>query len=82
MNAEQLHDDVLKNGTPYTLEGGIQVRRGRVARQNVIQMIAPNDNVARTLRNLGVVHEGGVQPIDYVPRNYDLDAGKRSTSGF
>ena len=30
-------------------------------------MIAPNDNMARTLRNLGVVHEGGVQPIDYVP---------------
>ena len=29
VNAEQLHDDVLKNRTPYTLEGGIQVRRGR-----------------------------------------------------
>ena len=36
VDARQLVVDVLKNNVTYTLEGGIQVRRGTVARQPVI----------------------------------------------
>ena len=67
VNAAQLVADVLRNGLTYTLEGGIQVRPGRVGREPVVQLIPPNADVGRTLRSLGVLYEKGVQPIHYLP---------------
>ncbi len=73
VNAEQLEADILRNNLEYTLEGNIQVRRGRVGRENVIQLIPPNQEVARNLVRLGTVSERGVTPVYYVPNNYRGD---------
>jgi hypothetical protein len=67
VDAGQLHTDVLKNGLNYTLEQGIQVKRGRVNRQSVVQFIPPNPNIANTLKGMGLIYERGVQPIYYLP---------------
>lgn len=67
VNAAQLITDVLRNNLSYTLEGGIQVRPGRVGRDPVIQLIPPNPGVGQTLRNMGVLYEKGIQPIYYLP---------------
>ncbi len=66
----QLYTDVLRNNLSYTLEGGIQVRRGRVGRENVVQIIPPERNIAATLMRMGVLHERGVVPIYYVPEEH------------
>ncbi len=70
VNVLQLHDDVLRNGTRYTLENNIQVLRGRVAREQVIQMIPPNKEVGDRLLELGLRYESGVVSIYYVPSKY------------
>lgn len=67
VDASQLHTDVLKNGLSYTLEGGIEVKRGRVNRQSVVQFIPPNQNIANTLKGMGLIYERGVQPVYYLP---------------
>ncbi|HLJ25301.1 MAG TPA: strawberry notch family protein [Candidatus Angelobacter sp.] len=67
VNARQLMTDVLHNGTRYELEGGIQVRRGRVSRNQVVQLIPPNANVGTRLKDLGVIYERGMQPVYYLP---------------
>jgi hypothetical protein len=67
VNASQLHTDVLRNGLTYTLEGNIQVRRGRVGRDQVVQFLPPNPDVAVNLRRMGVLHERGVTPVYYLP---------------
>lgn len=67
VDASQLHTDVLKNGLSYTLEQGIQVKRGRVNRQPVVQFIPPNQNVANSLKAMGLIYERGVQPVYYLP---------------
>jgi 2'-5' RNA ligase len=69
VNARQLIVDVLRNNVAYTLEGGIQVRRGRVARDKVIQLIPPNPEVAKNLQALGAVYERGAAPVYYVPND-------------
>jgi RNAse (barnase) inhibitor barstar len=68
VNARQLMLDVLANNTKYTLEGGIQVRRARIAKESVIQMVPQNQDVARNLQNLGLMFERQMTgPIYYVP---------------
>ena len=67
VNTAQLIADVLRNNLSYTLEGGIQVRPGRIGREPVIQLIPPNRDVAENLKRLGVLYEKGVQPVYYVP---------------
>ena len=69
VNANQLNYDVMRNGLQYRLETGIQVRRGRVAGRPVLQFITHDDNVARNLVSMGVLHERGVQPIYYAPND-------------
>ena len=56
----------------YSLEGGIQVRRGRVARDQVIQLIPPNADVGRNLLGVGAVYERGVQQAQEA-----LDSGRK-----
>lgn len=73
VNAQQIRTDVLENGTPYQLEGGVQVKVGRVAGKKVVQFIPPNEQVAANLRNLGVVYEKGVMPIHYLANNVERD---------
>lgn len=73
VNAQQIRTDVLENGTPYQLEGGIQVKLGRVAGKKVVQFVPPNEQVAANLRNLGVVYEKGVMPIHYLANNVERD---------
>ncbi len=63
----QLLRDVLINGTPFNLEGGIRVVRGRVAKTPVIQFIVNNDATLRNLKSLGVVSEKGITPVHYLP---------------
>lgn len=63
----QLRTDVLRNNLTYTLEGGIQVRRGTIARQPVIQLIPAAAGQGDALRALGVLYERGVMPVFYVP---------------
>jgi hypothetical protein len=63
----QVIPDVLNNGTQYDLEGGIKLRRGRVARQSVVQFVASNPNTLKDLKDMGVLHEIGIQPIYYLP---------------
>jgi hypothetical protein len=67
VNAAQLEIDVLRNGTTYELETGVQVRRNRVGRDPVIQMIPQTQDVANHLVNLGLVYEKGVTRLYYVP---------------
>jgi hypothetical protein len=67
VSAEQLVADVLRNNLTYALEGNIQVRRGRVGRENVIQLIPPSQESAESLKRLGVIYERGVMPVYYVP---------------
>lgn len=69
VNAKQIWNDVLRNNTPYQLEGGIQVKQGRVAGKRVVQFIPPNEDVAHNLRHLGVIYEKGVMPIHYLADN-------------
>src|SRR5205823_5140339 len=70
VNTEQLYTDVLRNNLTYTLEGGIQVRQGRVSRQEVIQLIPPSKEIASNLQKMGVISERGVTPIYYIPNNH------------
>ena len=67
VNTRQLILDVLRNNLPYTLEGNIQVRRGRVGREFVIQLQPANPEQGQNLRSIGVLHERGVVPIYYIP---------------
>lgn len=70
----QLLRDVLINGTPFNLEGGIRVVRGRVAKTPVIQFMVSNDAAMSNLKNLGVVTERGITPVHYLP----TDASKQA----
>lgn len=70
----QMLRDVLINGTPFNLEGGIRVVRGRVAKTPVLQFMASNDAALRNLKSLGVVTERGITPVHYLP----TDASKQS----
>lgn len=72
VNAGQIVDDVLRNGTNYTLEGGIQVRRGTVSRSRVIQIVPATDAQAQNLMRMGVLYEKGITPIYYVPTGDDV----------
>lgn len=67
VDENQIVADVLKNGTRYDLEGGIAIRRGRVGRDSVVQLVTSNEGIQRELKRLGVLHEIGVQPIYYLP---------------
>lgn len=67
VDASQLHTDVLKNGLSYTLEQGIQVKRGRVNREPVVQFIPSSQDIGNNLRRLGLIYERGVQPVYYLP---------------
>ncbi len=67
ITTSQIVPDVLNNGMQYDLEGGIKVRRGRVARQNVVQFVTSNPNTLKDLKDMGVLHEIGIQPIYYLP---------------
>lgn len=67
VDSSQLQTDVLRNNLNYSLEGGTEVRRGRVNRQPVVQFIPPNQGVAENLKRLGLVYERGVQPVYYLP---------------
>lgn len=69
VNAKQMWNDVLRNSTPYELEGGIQVKQGRVAGKKVVQFVPPNESVASNLRKLGVIYEAGMRPIHYLADN-------------
>lgn len=70
VDVNQLYTDVLRNGLTYQLEGGIQVRQGRIGREPVIQLIPPNRDIAQNLtRNLGVMYEKGAVPVYYIPNN-------------
>ncbi len=79
VNASQLQTDVLRNNLAYTLEGNIQIKRGRVGRENVIQLVPPSAAVGDALKKLGVVHERGIVPIYYVPNNVK---GPAETHGY
>lgn len=70
----QMLRDVLINGTPFNLEGGIRVVRGRVARTPVIQFIVSNDAALKNLKGLGVITERGITPVHYLP----TDGSKQS----
>lgn len=67
VNAAQLESDVLRNGLTYELETGIQVRRNKVSRESVIQLIPQTQDAARRLIALGVAYERGVTAVYYVP---------------
>jgi len=71
VDTQQLHNDVMINNMTYTLENNIQVRRGRVARENVIQLIPPNQDVGRALTDMGVLYEKGITPVYYVPNRHE-----------
>src|SRR5208282_2697095 len=75
VNAEQILTDVLRNGTQYELEAGVKVKRGRVAGQNVVQLIAGNPNVLSNLKKMGVIHEISAQPIYYLPAEKAFGGG-------
>lgn len=79
VNTRQLILDVLKNNLNYTLEGNLQVRRGRVGRESVIQIIPANQEQAQNLKSLGVVYERGVVPMYYIPNN---DTGPRDAQTY
>ncbi|MCC7235609.1 MAG: strawberry notch family protein [Bryobacterales bacterium] len=55
----QLYEDVLRNGTQYTLEGGLRVSRGYVSRTSVVQFQGSAEAL-RALVGLGVRMERGV----------------------
>jgi hypothetical protein len=74
----QLHDDVLRNGTPYTLERNIRVRQGRIGRTTVIQLIPPNSEVAQRLTQLGAIYERGINPIYYLPNERTATGDSRA----
>lgn len=67
VDTNQLITDVLRNNLHYQLEGGIEVVRGRVSREPVIELIPPNDDIARDLARMGVVAEYGINTVYYVP---------------
>jgi broad specificity phosphatase PhoE len=66
---EQIIPDVLKNSTTYDLEGGIKISRGRVGRESVVKFTTSDANIQRNLKDMGVIHEIGIQPIYYLPTN-------------
>lgn len=65
----QIFADVLRNGTPYNLAGGIQVKRGRVGRIPVVQLVPPNETIAQAIVRMGAVYEKGITPVYYLPDN-------------
>lgn len=65
----QIIPDVLQNATTYDLEGGIKISRGRVGRENVVKFTTSNADIQRNLKDMGVTHEIGIQPIYYLPTN-------------
>ena len=67
VTAPQMVRDVLINGSKFTLENGIRVQRGRVARVQVIQLITSRQPIIDALRDMGVQYEKGVTPILYIP---------------
>jgi hypothetical protein len=60
----QVWSDVLDNGTPYELAHGVRLTRGRVGRNEVIQ-VHPGNNAQRLIE-LGVRYERGVIPLHYI----------------
>ena len=85
VDARQLYTDVVRNGTSYTLEKNIQVRRGSIGREKVLQLIPPNADVAETLKDMGVLYERGITPVYYVPNREPGAAGEndpRSTQSI
>ena len=60
----QVWSDLLENGTPYDLAHGVRLTRGRVGRNDVIQ-VHPGNNAQR-LMQLGVKYERGVVPLYYI----------------
>jgi hypothetical protein len=64
---EQIYADVLKNGTPYTLERNIRIKQGLIGRIPVVQLIPSGPEVARRLVELGAIYERGMAPIYYLP---------------
>jgi 2'-5' RNA ligase len=67
VNSSQIIKDVLENNTPYRLEGGTRIVRGRVGRDRVVQFIPSGHGMGEQLKSMGVVYEKGLQPIYYLP---------------
>jgi hypothetical protein len=67
VDAGQLITDILRNNLHYQLETGIEVVRGRVSREPVVELIPPNEAAARDLMSMGVLAEYGVNTVYYVP---------------
>lgn len=96
VSAGQIITDVLRNGTEYQLEHGLRLRRGRVSRDQVIQVTVPDQQTGRVLIDLGVIYEKGITPVYYLPNEqkshqilesvlaqYPVDSGTRSSeAGF
>lgn len=76
VDSGQLSTDVIKNNLQYELEQGIQVRKGRVNGNAVIQLIPSSDNVATNLKRLGVLYEKGITPVYYIPMKTKTEANQ------
>jgi len=78
VDAHQLIADVLENNLHYTLEGGIEVQRGRINRENVITLSPPNDDISENLISLGVRHQAGAMDVYFIPNNWQGDNSTKS----
>lgn len=72
VDASQLAADVMKNNLEYTLEGNIQVKKGRVNGFPVFQLMTSSPDIQQNLKRLGVTYEKGVAPVYYVPTEDSL----------
>lgn len=70
VDASQLYIDVVRNNLTYTLEGGTQIRRGRVGKDSVLQLLPGTREIGDNLKQMGVVVERGVSPIFYIPTDF------------
>lgn len=73
VDGRQIYNDVMRNGTRFTLEGGIRIQRTRINRNPVVQIVPPNGTVANNLLSLGVKYEKGMQATYYVPETRAVD---------